>query len=78
MASIPITNLPVAISVNAVDQVPIVQAGTTVRATVSQLSTAIAQQVAITDFLAYLLTLPTTLPAKPGVLWNNGGTLCIS
>jgi hypothetical protein len=23
-------------------------------------------------------TLPTTLPATPGVLWNNNGFLCIS
>lgn len=27
---------------------------------------------------AVLLTLPTTLPATPGVLWNNGGILAKS
>ena len=28
--------------------------------------------------LAYFNSLPTTLPAQAGILWNNGGVLCIS
>ncbi|WP_155774359.1 hypothetical protein [Burkholderia pseudomultivorans] len=28
--------------------------------------------------LAWFLSLPTTLPATSGVLWNNGGTLALS
>lgn len=28
--------------------------------------------------LAWFNSLPTTLPAQPGVLWNNGGTLAQS
>ncbi|KUY70816.1 hypothetical protein [Burkholderia sp. RF4-BP95] len=28
--------------------------------------------------LAWFNSLPTTLPATPGVLWNNGGTLAQS
>ncbi|MCA8382523.1 hypothetical protein [Burkholderia cenocepacia] len=28
--------------------------------------------------LAWFQSLPTTLPASPGVLWNNGGTLALS
>jgi hypothetical protein len=28
--------------------------------------------------LAWFLSLPTTLPATAGVLWNNGGTLALS
>jgi hypothetical protein len=30
------------------------------------------------DVTAWALTLPTTLPATAGLLWNNGGTLAIS
>lgn len=27
---------------------------------------------------AYFASLPTTLPGTAGVLWNNGGVLCVS
>ena len=29
-------------------------------------------------FNAFLLTLPTQLPAAAGVVWNNNGVICIS
>lgn len=74
MAAIPISNLPVAIAVNGVDEIPLVQAGTTVRATINQIS----QNIDLTALIFYLTNLPTTLPAVPGKLWNNGGVICIS
>jgi len=27
---------------------------------------------------SWLQSLPTSLPASPGVAWNNGGTICLS
>lgn len=29
-------------------------------------------------YLAWFATLPTALPATPGVAWNNGGTVAVS
>lgn len=30
------------------------------------------------SFLAWMASLPTTLPASPGVAWNNSGTPSVS
>jgi hypothetical protein len=30
------------------------------------------------SFLAWMASLPTTLPSTPGVAWNNGGVPCVS
>jgi hypothetical protein len=31
-----------------------------------------------TNFLIWMASLPTTLPADSGVAWNNGGIPCVS
>ena len=31
-----------------------------------------------TNFVTWFQSLPTTLPNAPGVMWNNGGVLCMS
>jgi hypothetical protein len=59
-------------SVVAADQVPIYSS-----------ANGDARKASITVLAAYLAEvlatgLPTTLPAAAGVLWNNGGVLCIS
>jgi hypothetical protein len=39
----------------------------------------VQKSVTVANFLSYLATsLPTTLPASSGVLWNNGGVVSIS
>jgi hypothetical protein len=50
--------------------------------TFAQVATAVAANTPPAAFgismLAWFLTLPTSLPATAGVLWNNGGTLALS
>lgn len=66
---IPVTipNLPAATTpVSASDELVISQSG-------------VAKNVTVGEFLSYLATsLPTTLPATAGILWNNGGVISVS
>ncbi len=70
MASTTIPNLPAVTALNGTEEIPAVQAGSNVRITIAQVA---AQASAI-----YFGSLPTTLPAAPGIPWNNGGVICIS
>jgi hypothetical protein len=77
-----ITNLPVAATLNgselvAVDQT-VNQIVTTVKIPVSAIVTQLPPTAFGAAMLAWFLTLPTTLPAQSGVLWNNGGSLALS
>jgi hypothetical protein len=77
-----ITNLPVAATLNgselvAVDQT-VNQIVTTVKIPVSEIVTQLPPSAFGVAMLAWFLTLPTTLPAHSGILWNNGGSLSLS
>jgi hypothetical protein len=74
-----IPNLTAAISVNGLEQLEAVQAGSTVRITVNQITDFFYDGGAFTTFMAtWFATLPTTLPVTAGQPWNNGGVLSFS
>ena len=77
-----ISDLPVALTLQGnealvADQV---QSGilVTVKIPLNQIFNQISPGIFGVAMLAWFLSLPTSLPATPGVLWNNGGTLALS
>jgi len=74
-----IPNLTAAISVNGTEQLEAVQAGSTVRITVDQITEFFYDGGAFTSFMAtWFASLPTTLPVTSGQPWNNAGVLSLS
>lgn len=74
-----ISALPAAISLTGSESIPADQnqSGTlvTVRIPLNQIYTQIPPANFGVAMLAWFNQLPTSLPAQPGVLWNDGGTL---
>jgi len=68
LANTTITNLPAVISLSGTEEIPLVQNGTTSRATVNQIGTAVSS-----NFGIVVGTTPVTNASNGYILYNNGG-----
>ena len=78
MSSITVPNLPAAIALVGTEELYAIQNNIAVRVTATQLSSFGNSIVSGPAILAYLATLPTSLPASSGQLWWNSGVLSLS
>jgi hypothetical protein len=77
-----ITNLPAALTLQGTEVVAVDQLQNGILVTVKVPLNTVIEQIVPSAFgiamLAWFNSLPKTLPATAGVLWNNGGTLAQS